>query len=42
MAKGIGNTNGPVLGHVPGMEIMPTESSRLSKKGEEVIIQGNM
>lgn len=29
MAKGIENTNGPILGPVPGKEITPVEQNRL-------------
>lgn len=37
MAKRIGDTSRLIVSHVPETEITPTEPSRLSRKGEEVI-----
>lgn len=37
MAKRIENTSRPIVGHMPEIEITPTEPSRRSRKGEEVI-----
>ena len=37
MAKRIGDTSRLIVSHVPETEITPTEPSRLSRKGKEVI-----